>query len=222
VVACDQHYPQGIFFGLNIMNTELVTVNNGIASTTSVIIAEQFGRAHKSVLNSLSKFGGRHEIEPSFYLAGNGKYEKCYVLNERQALIAMPFIGGLKSEEGQVALVDAFLALRNHVQIATPLEQRIERLEAAILSSSHTKTELLLPINYDDIKQRVLNIIYKSGSCGIAESRISINCSSFRRLSLSEKRDVLNSLQQSKDIKAIDNAALKGGKGRAGRRFFII
>lgn len=213
---------RAFFFELNIMNTELVTVENGVASTTSLAIAEQLDRAHKDVLKSLDKLAARRGFAPSSYIDDSGKANRMYVLNERQALIAMPFIGGLKSEEGQVALVDAFLALRKHVQAVTPLEQRIERLEAVVLSSNHTKTELLLPINYDDIKQRVLNIIYKSGGCGVAESRISINCSSFRRLSLSEKRDVLNSLQQSKDIKAIDNIALKGGKGRAGRRFFII
>ena len=117
------------------MNTDLVTVNNGVASTTSLAIAEQLGRAHKNVLKSLDKLAARRGFEPSSYIDDSGKANRMYVLNERQALIAMPFIGGLKSEEGQVALVDAFLALRNYAAKPTPLEQRIEQLELLVLQS---------------------------------------------------------------------------------------
>ncbi|MFK0569560.1 hypothetical protein [Endozoicomonas sp.] len=35
-----------------------------------------------------------------------------YELTERGILFAMPFIGGIKSKKGQLALVDAFLQMR--------------------------------------------------------------------------------------------------------------
>ena len=73
-----------------------------------------------------------------------------------------------------------------------------------------------------DVYQRVLAIIHKAGDDGIAESRISINCAAFRKLSTMEKNDLLNAMSKSKDIKIVENTAAKGGKGRAGRRFFII
>jgi hypothetical protein len=37
-----------------------------------------------------------------------------------------------------------------------------------------------------------------------------------------EKNDLLNAMSKSKDIKIVENQAAKGGKGRAGRRFFIL
>lgn len=111
---------------------ELVKLNNGIATTTSLIIAEQFGRKHSHVMKSLEKLNlagretslstgeARYEIVPSAYVDESGKANKMYELTERQALIAMPFIGGNKSLQGQIALVDAFLQLRNN---QTPAQQ---------------------------------------------------------------------------------------------------
>jgi len=115
------------------MNTQLVTVNNGIASTTSLIIAEQFERKHSHVLRSIEKVIGRYEIVPSFYLAGNGKQEKMYLLPKREALIVMPFIGGKKSIDGQERLVDAFLALE---AINADHEARLSRLEQMYLDAN--------------------------------------------------------------------------------------
>ena len=110
----------------------LVTVTNGVPSTNSVVIAELFSMPHKNILRALDKLAGRLNFEPSFYLAGNGKQEKCYMLNERQALIVMPFIGGQKSIQGQIALVDAFLAMRNHISEASTVEKRLSNLESEL------------------------------------------------------------------------------------------
>lgn len=110
----------------------LVTVNNGIATTTSLVIAEQFGRKHSHVLRSIEKVIGRYEIVPTSYLDSNNHPHKMYVLPEREALIVMPFIGGQKSIEGQERLVDAFLTLRNMAIERSPLEKRLERIESEI------------------------------------------------------------------------------------------
>ena len=160
----------------------LVTVNNGVATTTSLIIAEQFGRAHKSVLNSLDKFKGRHGIVPSSYLAGNGKQEKCYIPNERQALIAMPFIGGEKSEDGQERLVDAFLALRS---IAN----------GNIKKSLPSKQKTLV-----DIADITHAVIFEAGRDGIGMERLIFLCDDFRKLSKANREIVMNQLIATKKI----------------------
>lgn len=113
----------------------LVTVNNiGVASTNSLLIAECFGRAHKDVLKSLDKLAARRGFAPSAYIDESGKSNRMYELTERQALIAMPFIGGLKSEDGQVMLVDAFLALRDSQKIPDNTQARLDTMEREIKS----------------------------------------------------------------------------------------
>jgi phage regulator Rha-like protein len=116
----------------------LVTLNNGVASTTSLIIAEQFGRKHSHVIRSIEKVIGRYGIVPTSYLDATNHAYKMYELPEREALIVMPFIGGQKSIDGQERLVDAFLAIRNHVVKSTTTDQRLDRLEAELSSLKNT------------------------------------------------------------------------------------
>lgn len=110
----------------------LVTVNNGIATTTSLVIAEQFDRKHSHVCRSIEKLKDKYGIVPISYIDSMNRPQIMYELNERQALIVMPFIGGQKSIEGQERLVDAFLALRNMAIERSPLEKRLERIESEI------------------------------------------------------------------------------------------
>jgi phage regulator Rha-like protein len=90
----------------------LVEVHGQRLTTTSLIVAELFGRKHSHVLKSLEKISTRIKIVPSEYRDSSGRANKVYILDERQFLIAMPFIGGKKSVEGQVRLVDEFLRLK--------------------------------------------------------------------------------------------------------------
>src|SRR5574343_698424 len=139
----------------------LVTVNNGIATTTSLVIAEQFGRKHSHVLRSIEKVIGRYEIVPTSYLDSNNHPHKMYVLPEREALIVMPFIGGQKSIEGQERLVDAFLALRNMAIEKSPLERRINALELELTSIRKTgKYEANLQVaRLPSIDERIKQLI---------------------------------------------------------------
>lgn len=98
----------------------LVEVHGQKLTVTSLVIAESFGRVHKDVLKSLDKLlvkgtFNQREIAPTSYLDIQGKANRMYVLDERSFLIAMPFIGGKKSTEGQVALVDEFLRIRQRL-----------------------------------------------------------------------------------------------------------
>ena len=96
----------------NTTKLKLVEVSGQKLTTTSLIISELFGRPHKSVLRSLDKLISRLNLVPRDYVDSRGKSQRMYILDERSFLIAMPFIGGNKAEEGQVALVDEFLRLQ--------------------------------------------------------------------------------------------------------------
>jgi Rha family phage regulatory protein len=76
-------------------------------------IAKEFGRRHDNVLQTIRGLIDRGTIslldcKERDYIH-RGKKQPCFELNERAFLIAMPWVGGEKSERGQVRLVDAFL-----------------------------------------------------------------------------------------------------------------
>jgi Rha family phage regulatory protein len=94
---------------------------HGEIVTDSVTISDEFGRRHDNVLASIRSLVSDgtisllnfKEIE---YRDSRGKMQPCIELTEAGALIAMPFIGGKKSKEGQVRLVNSFLAMRDRVR----------------------------------------------------------------------------------------------------------
>ncbi|MGH8709746.1 MAG: Rha family transcriptional regulator [Burkholderiales bacterium] len=99
---------------------KLIEVNGEELTTTSLVIAEEFGRRHQHVIRSLKRLEERKKISPlaglSFLFKDTQNREKeAYRLGERDFLIAMPFIGGAKAEDGQVILVDAFLKMRKEL-----------------------------------------------------------------------------------------------------------
>jgi len=98
-------------------NTSIVHVFKGELVTNSLAIAQEFGRNHKDVLRSLDTLIengtiSRRKSAPPDYIDARGKAQRVIELSERDFLIAMPFIGGKKSEQGQVRLVDTFLQMR--------------------------------------------------------------------------------------------------------------
>lgn len=100
--------------------SNIVALNHGAPATTSVLIADLFGRPHKNVLQSLDGLTAdgtidRLDFKPIFYTDEMNREQRAYQLSERAALISMPFIGGKKSREGQRTLVDAFLAARDEI-----------------------------------------------------------------------------------------------------------
>jgi phage regulator Rha-like protein len=95
----------------------LIKVDGGNLWTTSVAIAEIFERPHRSVLGSIDSLladgtiNGQESLRVE-YTDAKGEKRRAFKLNERAALVAMPFIGGRKSREGQRKLVDSFLTMR--------------------------------------------------------------------------------------------------------------
>lgn len=101
-------------------STNLVSVDHGEPTTTTAVIAEIFDRPHRNVVRSIEKLiktGSIDalKIERISYLDSMNREQSAYRLREREALIAMPFIGGRQSERGQVRLVDSFLAARSEI-----------------------------------------------------------------------------------------------------------
>jgi Rha family phage regulatory protein len=110
---------------------ELVRVCGDEVVTDSLIIGNEFGRRHGNVLASLESLIedgtiSQLEFKSAEYHDAQGKPRKIIELTEAGALIAMPFIGGRKSRDGQKTLVRAFFAMRERLRalqaekVATP------------------------------------------------------------------------------------------------------
>lgn len=118
----------------------LIDVDGDDLWTSSVVIAQEFERPHKNVLRDLDALiadgtllrGLSFEPTSIDVIGPNGgaRQERAIRLNERGFLIAMPFLGGRKSREGQVRLVDAFLKLRAQLRRNEKKQANAEWLQA--------------------------------------------------------------------------------------------
>ena len=96
----------------------VIEIRRSRPMVSSLKIADLFGRPHNAVLKAIRKelcaeisLG---KIDQSDYVDTRGKRQPAHWLDERQALIVMPFLGGTKSRDGQRKLVDAYLYYRDH------------------------------------------------------------------------------------------------------------
>lgn len=101
--------------------TDLIQIDSGDLWTTSNIVADEFGREHRNVMRSIRRLIRNGTIdtlstERISYLDSMNRSREALRLNERAFLIAMPFIGGEKAEQGQKRLVDEFLKMRRELQ----------------------------------------------------------------------------------------------------------
>jgi Rha family phage regulatory protein len=117
-------------------DTALVHVRGGDLVTDSLTIAREFERNHKDVLRTLDGLIAdgtvdRRNAAPTSYTDEWNREQRMIELDERGALIAMPFVGGQNSRKGQVRLVDAFLALRRELSARATPDRRAARRDAA-------------------------------------------------------------------------------------------
>lgn len=117
-------------------DTALVHVRGGDLVTDSLTIAREFGRNHKDVLRTLDGLiadgtVGRRNAAPTSYTDERKREQRMIELDERGALIAMPFVGGRNSRTGQVRLVDSFLALRRELSARAAPDRFAARRDAA-------------------------------------------------------------------------------------------
>lgn len=73
-----------------------------------------------------------------------------------------------------------------------------------------------------DVMSRVLSVIHRAGSDGIAESRLIHYCAGFKRMSETDREDLIRHLLKTKEITdTLSDGNNKGKGGRKGRKFFI-
>ncbi|WP_296652570.1 Rha family transcriptional regulator [Paraburkholderia sp.] len=117
-------------------HTLLVHVRGGELVTNSRTIAREFGRRHDHVLRKLDSLIADGSIDrPNFGEISDtdemNRQQRMIELDERGALIAMPFIGGRNSRIGQSRLVDSFLAMRRELSARTAPDRLAARRDAA-------------------------------------------------------------------------------------------
>lgn len=100
---------------------DLVTIEGEDLWTTSIKIAEVYGRPHRSVVRDLRKLIAEaafteHTVVLSDYRDSTGRGLPMYMLREEAFLIAMPFLGGREALQGQKRLVDAFMRMRRELR----------------------------------------------------------------------------------------------------------
>lgn len=121
--------------------------NEGELTVSSLTVAKEFDREHKNVLASIKKLIKNQRLREldfklSSYKSKQGRSMPYYELTERGFLIAMPFIGGRKAEEGQARLVDAFLAMRSAIN-----DEAIEEKLNALPDEVHARADALVQID---------------------------------------------------------------------------
>jgi len=98
----------------------LLRVCDGVPVVDSLVISREFGRRHDNVLQTLDSLIADDTIDhldfkAVEYVDAKGQKRRAIELDERGALIAMPFVGGRKSRLGQKRLIDAFLDMRDRL-----------------------------------------------------------------------------------------------------------
>jgi Rha family phage regulatory protein len=132
------------------MNTDLVTKD---LTTTSLMLAKQFNRSHKSILRTIEniifdmdeKELNRRNIAPVDYIDAKGEARKSYELGEEMSLVVTGRLTGKEALVNQLKLADAFIAMRNFIasgQVAK-VEQLEKRLENTHKLSPNTLTAIL-------------------------------------------------------------------------------
>ena len=131
----------------------LITQNNdGYLTVSSLVVADVFGISHSHVLRNIDKvvlqlieIQSKSNIGFSEYKDETGKSNRMAILTEEQFLIAMPFIGGSKSFEGQVKLVQEFIRLREQT---INKNRHIDAIRSLLLLDAPSKWEKLYPDSF--------------------------------------------------------------------------
>ena len=135
------------------MNILIKLVNNQ-PITSSLVISEQFERRHDNVVVSIKKLInsnaiGSLDFKETYYIDKSNRKQKMYELTERGFLIAMPFIGGSKAEQGQIKLVDAFLETHQRSSLPQNFAQAL-RLSAELEEQKQIADEIRIKIQKEN------------------------------------------------------------------------
>ena len=121
-------------------------------TVSSIVIAEQYGRRHDTVIRSIeslieSRHIGDHEFVVTSYTDKSNRQNKSIELIEDAFLIAMPFIGGKKAKDGQRVLVKAFSKYHRQAERRASLVWQQSRQQGKVARKDET-FEIKLFIEY--------------------------------------------------------------------------
>jgi Rha family phage regulatory protein len=121
----------------------LINMSGNNPTVSSLVIANEFGRQHKIVIKNIeslieSEHIGGHEFVLTSYTDNSNRQSKYYELTEDGFLIAMPFIGGRKSKDGQRALVKEFSKYRRQAELKAQGEWQEARAAGKIARRQET------------------------------------------------------------------------------------
>lgn len=114
---------------------DLIEVRNGRPMVSSLVIAELFDRRHDHVLRSIRTIVVDQlnlPIHEEIYRDPRGRDQPVYWLDERAALIVMPYLGGRQALDGQTKLVDAYLAYHHAAERRNDREWKAVRDETKL------------------------------------------------------------------------------------------
>ncbi|SSW64308.1 hypothetical protein AVE30378_01010 [Achromobacter veterisilvae] len=180
---------------------DLIQVKGDDLWTTSDIVAREFGRRHHDVMRAVDKLVESRAINlrdftQITYTDSKNRTYRAYQLTERAFLIAMPFIGGDKAEQGQKRLVDEFLRMRAELRRIL-LQRQDAYWQQKRLEGKATRLALT------GVIQEFVSYAKAQGSQNAAKYYMSITKMEYAALELvklaSDKafRDVLDAVQHS-------------------------
>jgi phage regulator Rha-like protein len=102
----------------------MVQIQGETLYVDSNVIADLLGRPHRNLMRDLDKLTRNGVInalslERITYPDSRGRSQFGWRLSEPNALVLMPYLGGKKSAQGQVKLVDEFLRMRTQLRRIT-------------------------------------------------------------------------------------------------------
>lgn len=112
-----------------------LTVINGEIKTTSLIVADHFGRMHKNILRDIEAMECSDKFrllnfEPSYYIAENGKKERCYEITKNGFMFLALGFTGKKAAEIREAYIEEFERMANEIRPKANIKLNINKLTA--------------------------------------------------------------------------------------------
>ena len=116
----------------------LVTNENGVAMTSSLKIAEVFGKEHKDVLKAIrnkSKLFGQRNFAQSYYINNQNKKQPMYLLDRDFTTFLIMWFTGSKADEWKIKYIKAFNEMEQMLKDGTQLTEK-QKLELQLFSKN--------------------------------------------------------------------------------------
>lgn len=127
------------------VNQNLVTLSHGKPVTSSLLIAETFGKRHKNVLQSIERLEcsdpfRRLNFQPSSYLNEQGKQQPMFIVTEKGFSMAAMGFTGKRAAEWREKYIDAFDSMKTALIQRQSLEWQESRQAGKQIRRAETDT----------------------------------------------------------------------------------